>query len=112
MAAGDILEFVVQPLPEMTNIPQTVVLDGARYEFTFYTNKGDDGWYMDIANAEGVAQVQGIRLITGLDLLYRFRYLEVPPGVLFVNDLYGPREDPSLDTWQNQEAALYYQTTT
>lgn len=112
MAAGDVLEFVIQPLPDQTHTTQTVVLDGARYDFTFYTSKPSDAWFMDIANAEGVPQVQGIRLITGLDLLYRFQYLDVPPGQLFVNDLYGPKEDPVISSWQDQSAALYYLTTT
>ncbi len=112
MAAGDVLEFVIQPDERMTHTRQTVTLDGSRYTFDFYTDKADGGWYMDVSNDEGEPQVQGIRIVTGVELLYRFRYLQVPPGDLFVNSTLSTPADPDLTTWQRGEAKLYYMTTT
>lgn len=112
MAAGDILEIIVQPRASDTHTTQTMTLDGIRVRMDFYTNKSDGGWYMDMFDSEGAQMVMGIGLATGLDLLFPYRHLDVPPGVLFVNDHIGALEDPTLDTWQDDQAQLFYQTTT
>lgn len=112
MAAGDILEFTIQPREDDTHTVQNVNLDGARFTFDFYTNKSDGAWYMDVSDDTGGAQVRSIRLVAGIELLYRFRHLNVPPGALWVQSTLAIPADPGLDTWQLGEAKLYYQTTT
>lgn len=104
-----ITEIKVQFRAEDKHTSQTLTLDGVRFQLDTYTNRADNSWYLDIFDTNGVALVQGIALATGLDLLYPYRYLDVPAGVLFVNDLDGPRQDPGLDSFADQEVALYYQ---
>ena len=105
-----ILEITVQFRKDETHASQTLTLDGVRFRLDTYTNKADNSWYFDLYDEDDVALVQGVAFATGLDLLYPYRYLDVPPGILFINDQEGPREDPTLDTFLDEEAALYYQT--
>ena len=112
MAAGDIIEITVQFREDETHPTQVLTLDGVKFRLDTYTNKIDGGWYFNISDADDVAVVVGVGLVTGLDLLFPYRHLDVPPGILFVNDLIGPRDDPGLESFINGGAALYYQTTT
>jgi hypothetical protein len=112
MAAGDIIEIVVQAREDDTHTSQSLTLDGARFRIDFYTNKSDGCWYLDLFDSEDAPMVLGIGLVTGLDLLFPYRYLPVPSGVLFVNDHIGERQDPTLNSFFEDEMNLYYQTTT
>lgn len=112
MAAGDILEIIVQPRADDTHTSQTMTLDGVRFRMDFYTNKADGCWYIDLYDSQDNPMVIGIGMVTGLDILFPYRYLPVPSGVLFVNDHLGEKEDPGLTTFEQDQAQLYYQTTT
>lgn len=103
-----ITQIEVQFREEDKHTQQTLTLDGVRFQLDTYTNRADGGWHLDIRDSNGEPIVIGIALATGLDLLYPYRYLDVPAGILFVNDLAGPREDPTLDTFKDKGAALYY----
>jgi hypothetical protein len=105
-----IQEITVQFREDETHTSQTLTLDGVRFRLDTYTNKADGAWYLDIFDGDGVALVQGIALVTGLDLLFPYRHLDVPVGLLFINDHEGERTDPGLDSFFQREAALYYQT--
>jgi len=102
-----VLEIQVQ-FNESTNASQTLTLDDVRFRLDTYTNKADSSWYMDIFDDEGVALVQGIALVSGLDLLFPYRYLDVPPGALFLNSQTDVVQDPTLDSFQSADSALYY----
>jgi hypothetical protein len=103
-------EITVQFREDETHTSQTLTLDRVRFRLDTYTNKADGSWYLDIFDGDGVALVQGIALVTGLDLLFPYRYLDVPAGALFVNDHEGDRTDPGLTTFFDRGAALYYET--
>lgn len=105
-----IQEITVQFREDETHTSQTLTLDGIRFRLDTYTNKADGCWYMDLFDGDGAPLIQGIALVTGLDLLFPYRYLDVPPGILFVNDHEGERTDPGLSAFLDKEAALYYQT--
>jgi hypothetical protein len=104
-----IFEITVQFRENETHTSQTLTLDGVRFRLDTYTNKIDGCWYLDVFDEDEAPLVMGLALVTGLDLLYPFRHLDIPEGTLFVNDLAGPREDPGLDTFFDQGAALYYE---
>ncbi len=104
-----IVEITVQFRENENHESQVLTLDGVRFRFDTYTNKVDGCWYLDLFDEDDNALIQGIALVTGLDLLFPYRHLDVPAGILFVNDLAGPREDPTLDTFFDQGAALYYE---
>ncbi len=105
-----IQEITVQFREDETHTSQTITLDGVRFRLDTYTNKWDGCWYLDLYDGDGNALVYAIPLVTGLDLLFPFRYLDVPPGALFINDHEGEREDPGLTTFFDRGAALYYET--
>ena len=108
-----ILEIAVQLLDDDSHVSQTLTLDGVRFRLETYTNKEDDTWYFDIYDLEDVPLLQGIAIVTGLDLLFPYRYKTgLPPGVLFVNDQLGTEQlnDPTIDSFKDKRAALYYET--
>lgn len=105
-----IQEIRVQFRDGETHFSQTLTLDGTRFRLDTYTNKEDGSWYLDLFSDQDDPIIMGIALATGLDVLFPYRHLPVPAGILFVNDLDGPREDPTLDTFKDKGAALYYQT--
>lgn len=105
-----IKEITVQFRRDETHASQTLTLDGVRVRLDTYTNKADGSWYFDLFDSDDVLLIAGVAITTGLDLLFPYRYLSIPPGSLFVNDLVGPVEDPGLDAFITKAAALYYQT--
>ena len=65
------------------------------YELRLYINRRDGYWYMDFRKPGG-EQFNGIKLVTGQDLLRPFRYSEdVPPGAIVCVDLDGLDRDPT-----------------
>ena len=60
----------------LTPVPQTfnVSLVGVLYQFTLQW-RDPAGWFLDIADSNGNAIVSGIPLVTGVDLLAPYGYL-------------------------------------
>lgn len=105
-----IIQLSPQFRPEDKHTSQSLTLDGVRFQLVTYTNKADNGWYMDLLDINGNAVVKGIGMAVGLDLLYPYRYKgNLPPGILFLQDLAGTREDPVLASFENEDVGLYYQ---
>jgi hypothetical protein len=105
---------IIQITPQFrkidTHTSQTLDLDGVRFRLDTYTNKNDGRWYFDVFSDSDVALVQGVGVVTGLDLLFPYHYLPIPPGVLFVQDQSGkPYLDPELDDFIQGDMALFYQ---
>jgi len=92
-----------------THSTQVLTLEGVRFRLDVYSNKFDDSWYIDVFDDQDSPIVEGIAIASGLDLLFPYQYLPVPPGQLFVNTQTGGLFDPTLDTWEEQRADLYYQ---
>lgn len=67
---------------------QTVTLDGRPYLLTFRYNQREDRWYMDVADVDSNADIaNGIKIVVGVDLLAKWRYLaNCPAGVLVCNN--------------------------
>lgn len=104
----NVIEITVQPSPNVPHYDTTVRLDGLRYRFAFYTCTVDDSWYFDLETAGGDTVLRGVGLSSGVDLLYPYRHLDVPPGPLWVHDqgLFGA--DPDVAAFADGRAALYY----
>jgi hypothetical protein len=58
-----------------TNQTLQVTLGGKQYTLTMRWNEMAEAWTLDIADAEGSPIVTGISVITGVDLLAPFAYL-------------------------------------
>lgn len=93
-----------------THASQVLTLDGIRVRLDTYTNKVDSSWYLDVFDSNDQPLITGIAIASGLDLFFPYQHLSaLPPGVLFVNTLTGEPFDPTLETWEDDAAALYYQ---
>ncbi|WP_289005142.1 hypothetical protein [uncultured Kingella sp.] len=58
-------------------------LDGAEYALHFAWNDENGYWALGLENADGVPQLEGLRIRADVDILAGLRYLDVPQGVLF-----------------------------
>lgn len=105
-----VIQIQVQPTPSTSRFETSIVLEGERYRFAFYTNTFDDAWYFDLTDDAEQLLVAGIGLSSGVDLLFPYRYLPVPPGVLFINDQAQIRRDPRVDSFSEKAVELYYVT--
>ena len=103
-----LLVLTVQPRPEVSHYDVSYDLDGGRYAFAFYTNAATGGWSFDVSNEGESAIVRGVALTAGVDLLYPYRYKDVPPGALWVRDRGLSGRDPGPSDFIEGRAVLYY----
>lgn len=100
-------------IPTPRNRPylsQRVQLEGREYSFFFHWSQLESAWYLDLATVEEEPLINGIKLLTNVNLLRRSSDPRLPPGLLFVVDLVSNR-DPDYFTLGNQ-IPLYYVTST
>ena len=103
-----VLEIVVQPTGKETHHVTSVTLEERKYTFDFYTNAVDGSWNFDIRNADESAAVRGVAMSVGVNLLFPYRALDLPPGSLFVFDKDLGGADPSVDDFAEGRASLFY----
>ena len=86
---------------------ESVELDGEVIDLTFFFNRRDDAWRMDVAK-EGAILVRGIRLVTRFDLLKRYQYIDgMPQGVLRLVDLDQADADATEETFGDRVVLVY-----
>lgn len=88
------VRIVTTPYPDTT---QRVPLDGIVYTLRLYWSQRCSSWHMDMSDVDGLPIVSGVRLVTAFPLLYRFRYLPVPPGEMYFLDLRDQAGEPTLE---------------
>lgn len=93
---------------ESQNFQFTITLDDERWRFAFFTNKIDNSWYWDLFDGDDEAILQGQPLAVGVDLLYPYRYLDVPEGIVFVIDTTGEGKDPQVDSFLERTHQVLY----
>lgn len=87
----------------------SIDLSGLTYNFTVqYRNVDMGGWYLDIADANGVPIVQGVPLVTGANLLAQYAYLGFV-GALWVQTQSDPDAVPTFENL-GTDGLLYYVT--
>lgn len=102
-----LLKITVQPRGTESRFETTLLLDGARYRFRFYTNTVDQRWYMDVENADASSKALGIPMFNGTEILYPYRHLDIPQGKLFISTE-DDGDDPDLTAFSDGRATLYY----
>lgn len=102
------LRIVTTPEPDTT---QRVQLDGSVYALRLVWSQRGTCWHMDIGDADGDAIITGIRMVTLMPLLYRFRYLAVPPGEFWFLDTKAEGAAPTLEQ-MGDRFRLYYEPIT
>jgi len=95
----------------LAGIPEKfkITLGGVDYHLTFtYQNTQDGGWYLNIADSLNNPIVNGIPLVTGVNLLAKYPHLGFA-GRLWVQTDHAP---DSVPTFKNlgTEANLYWVT--
>lgn len=73
-------EIPLDPSPQQF----TIALAGATYTITLsYREIDEGGWFIDLADANNVPILSGVPLVTGIDLLEQYGYLDIG-GSLYV----------------------------
>jgi hypothetical protein len=76
--------------------------EGLNAVFRFNYNARIDSWILDI-----VGQVEGIRIVGGIDILERYKYKDIPQGELRILDLDGTNLEPTKDNFGDRVILLY-----
>jgi hypothetical protein len=93
-----------RPYPTFT---QTTDLDGTTYSLRFRWSERGGCWHLDMRTLDGVPVLLSARLVTHWPLLRRVRNAVRPPGELFVQDLTGPGEEPTLEEFGSRFVLFY-----
>ncbi len=83
----------------LTSTPQTftISLSGTEYRLTVQWRNADGaGWILDIADTSNNPIIEGIPLVTGVNLLEQYAYLGFT-GVLWVQTTADPDAVPTFD---------------
>lgn len=105
MAVLDITPAITETT---TNVAVIVDLDGLTYRLDLKTNKRADAWTLDIYDGQGGPLVLGLHLAAGVDMLYPYRSLAVPPGKMYVSPRGETYGDPVIASFAAGTHALYY----
>ena len=71
---------------ELSDYQQITSLDGSDFILRFLFNQREAKWYLDIADKDGVAIVNGIKIVVGISLLRKVTDARRPPGLLTAMD--------------------------
>jgi hypothetical protein len=76
----------------------TMTLDGQPYVFDFRFNQREESWYVSISLEDGTELTKGIKILCGVDLLWRCVDHRKPPGLLTaISSAEGDKTHPRLD---------------
>lgn len=84
-----------------------VLLDNTYYVLRFTYNKRIERWLLDIMDTDEVVLKGGILLVSGFNLIGRYKDVTLPKGVLFTIDLKGGNTTATMDTFGINVALLY-----
>lgn len=73
----------------------TITLEEDLYKLQFRWNYTDAAWYMNVENLSTYRAVNGIKLVTGIDLLQPYALYEL--GSMYMIDLEDENFDPNFD---------------
>lgn len=85
-----------------------IALNGVTYKLAFSWNRALSNWVMDISNEDGSKLLTGVPLVTGINLLAQYQYMQFG-GALIVQTDYDPTATP---TYANlgTDSHLYFVT--
>jgi hypothetical protein len=96
------MRYQIPVVNDLFDYTQEVELDGISYRFRFNYNLRMDSWVMDIGE-----ELQGVRIVGGIDLIGQFHHLDVPPGEIRTLDLDGLDRDPNKTTFGDRVILVY-----
>jgi hypothetical protein len=74
-----------------------VDLGGTTYSLRVRWNQRAECWHLDLRTIGGESIAEGIKLVTGFPLLRRVQHASRPVGELWLLDLRGLDDEPTLD---------------
>ncbi len=104
-----VLRIPVEPYPDTT---QQSDLDGVTYSFRFRWNQRSARWHMDLSTLDGSPIASGIALVPSFPLLRRLTHPSRPPGEIYLIDLAGQAESPTLEEFGTRFALFYVESGT
>lgn len=88
-----------------------VSLEGRSYLLSFRYNQREECWYLTIAMSDGTVLLAGIKVLVGVNLLWRRADNRLPPGQLYAFVTGNNTEHPGLtDFGDTKRVALGYVT--
>lgn len=88
--------FTIPTSTTQAHYRQATALDGEDYVLRFQWNARAGGWFLELADADGVPIVSGVRIVADFPLLRRVTDPRRPPGELIAADLSGQALDPGF----------------
>jgi hypothetical protein len=95
------------PLDPYPNTTQQSELDGVTYSFRFRWSQRGNCWHMDLRTLDGLPVLLSVRLVSGFPLLRRLVRESRPSGELYMVDLTGRGEDPTLEEFGARFGLFY-----
>jgi len=74
----------------------TVQLAGVKRKLNFYWNPTSECWFMDVMDDVSTPLIMGIPVVTGLDLLEQFAYMNLGGSIVVQTD-HGPLLNPTFE---------------
>lgn len=84
-----------------------VELDGATFFLDFEWNDRAESWFLDIADADRVLLLAGVRIVVGFPLINRYRDDRLPQGDLSAIVTSGDELDPKFSDLGDRVQLLY-----
>jgi len=99
--------FIPVPSGDSPPSEQRTLLDNVSYRMTFRYNARTDSWMLDVATADGVPLVQGIRIRNNRALLKQHTSAELPAGVIAAVALAEPGLEVGRDDFGTRVVLVY-----
>lgn len=102
-------------MPIRSDIPAyffQIALEKVFYNFDFNWNDRGQYWVMSISDQQEVAIISGIKLVTGIDILEKYKKVGMPLGSFFILDTTGKNTDPNKDNFGVTHFLIYRESTT
>lgn len=85
----------------------TLTLEDLQYIFHFSYNKRMERWLLNIMDNDENILIGSILLLSGYNLIGRYKNTLLPKGVLFLIDIQGNNTTAVMDTLGNNVTLLY-----
>jgi hypothetical protein len=105
-----LLTIQVQPTGTEAFVTSVIQLEGRQWTWRFYKNSVIKLWFWDLINDAQETVIEGEGMSMRVDMLAKFRALDIPPGWLFCAEQgEGTSGDaPDVDAFRDGRAVLYY----
>lgn len=94
----------------LISMPQkfSISLAGVSYNMTVRWNQPGECWFLDIADVDDIEIVSGVALVTGVNLLEQYNYLNIGGELVVITDFNA--SDPPTSSNLGSQSHLYFDT--